>query len=291
MSLQDEVRSVVGREGVIARRDHPGLAGAMARLLRQGELVAVLPGVYAPPAVAGERLVRLAALARWAPDAVLTGRTAAQLTCWPKLSGSEIECALRWERDPQPGFCFSRRQVPPELVLRRGGLLVTDPSLTALDLCAAEGGDAIDRALRTRVATLDGLWEAFVLTGGRRGNGDRRALLLDSRDQPWSAAERLAHRLLRAAQVTGWKANRPVTLDGENYFLDIAFPDLRLVVEIDGRLHEDDPEVFENDRWRQNALVLDGWTVLRFTWLMLVDRPNVFVDRVRRAIRSIRSAR
>jgi very-short-patch-repair endonuclease len=291
MHLQDEVRSIVHREGVVARRDHPGLVGAMARLRRQGELVSVLPGVYTLSGARDQRAVRLAALARWAPDAVLTGPTAAQLTFWPTLPGAEVECALAWDRDPQPGFCFSRRRVPPELVVQRAGFQVTRPSLTALDLCARVGGDAIDRALRTRTATLDGLWESFALTGGRRGNGDRRALLIDSRDEPWSAAERVAHRLLRAAGVTGWKANHPITLEGQNYYLDIAFAGLRLVVEIDGRLHEDEPQVFENDRWRQNALVLEGWLVLRFTWRMLQDHPEEFVSRVRRAIRSIRSAR
>lgn len=167
MNLQDEVRSVVEREGVIARRDHPELANAMARLRRGRELVSVQPGVYAPPAAAGERNVRLAALARWAPEAVLTGRSAGQLTYWPMLPGSTIECAMHWDREPQPGFCFSRRKVPPELVVHGAGLLITDPSLTALDLSDSEGGEAIDRALRTRTATLDGLWEALAPDGGR----------------------------------------------------------------------------------------------------------------------------
>ena len=63
------------------------------------------------------------------------------------------------------------------------------------------------------------------------------------------------------------------------------------MIEIDGRLHEDDPDVFENDRWRQDALVLEGWTVLRFTWRMLEDHPEVVVARVERTIRSLRSAR
>ena len=291
MRLQDEVRTIVEREGVIARRDHPELLGSMARLRRRGELVSVLPGVYASPTTVDLRAVRLAALGRWAPEAVLTGRSAAQLTFWSTLGGTEVEAALPWDRDPQPGFRFSRRRVPGELVIARSGLQVTCPSLTAIDLCSQHGGDAIDRVLRTRTATLDGLWEAFALTGGRRGNADRRALLIDSRDQPWSAAERLAHRLLRTARVRGWKANAPITLEGQNYFLDIAFRDLRLVIEIDGRLHEDDPEVFENDRWRQNALVQDGWVVLRFTWRMLEDHPEVFIAGVKRAIRSRRSAR
>ena len=53
MSLQDEVRSVVEREGVIARKDHPGLAGAIAWLVRRGELAPVLPGVFCAHEVAG----------------------------------------------------------------------------------------------------------------------------------------------------------------------------------------------------------------------------------------------
>lgn len=287
MQLSVEVREVVRREGVVVRRDHPTLTGAIARMVRDGGLVAVLPGVYAPAAAAQTRDVRLAALSRWAPDAVLTGRTAAQLSFWPGLGGDVVECALRSRREPQRGFVFRRRRLPPDLVVSRGTLNLTAPSLTALDLCDELGGDAIDQVLRTGAATLDGLHHALRLTGWRSGNVDRRALLLDSRDEPWSEAERLAHRLLRAAGVDGWTANLPVLLRGERYRLDIGFPALRLVLEIDGRIHQTDRALFESDRARQNALVLEGWTVLRFTWRMLEDQPEEFVQAVREAICSI----
>lgn len=56
------------------------------------------------------------------------------------------------------------------------------------------------------------------------------------------------------------------------------------MIEIDGRLHERDAEVFENDRHRQNLLVVDGWTVLRFTWRMLVDTPGDVIALVRAAL-------
>ena len=291
MRLSDEVRAVLQRDGVVARRDHPELAGAMARLVRDGELAPVLPGVYAAAATSTDRAVRLAALARWAPDAVLVGRTAAQVTYWPTLPGSTVECALRWARDPQAGFAFVKRRVPPELVVERHGLRVTCPDLTALDLSAELGGDAIDQLLLRRQGTLRGLDRALRLTPSRAGNRDRRAVILDSRDEPWSAAERLCHRLLRSAGVTGWKANLPVHVRGHQYFLDVGFPALRLVVEIDGRLHQTDPELFESDRWRQNDLVLEGWTVLRVTWRMLVDHPDVVVGLVEEAIRSIGAPR
>ena len=283
-TLQDEVRSLVDREGVIARARHPELAGAIGRLVRSGELLALMPGVYAPPATAQEWRIRLLALATRQPDAVVTGRTAGQLSYWPKLSGDEVSYALPQKCLRQPGFLGSRRRVPPELVMHRGRLRLTVPALTALDLCAEVGGESIDRALLTRTATLAGLHHALELSGGRRGNQDRRALLLDSRDEPWSEAERLAHRLLRDAGILGWKSNRPVTIDKALYYLDVAFPRRRVVIEIDGRLHETDEDLFENDRWRQNALVLDGWLVLRFTWRMLNERPDAVLDAVRRIL-------
>lgn len=291
MSLQDEVRSVVEREGVIARRGHPELVSAMAWLVRRGELAPVLPGVFCSREVATTFEARVAALARWDPDAVLTGATAGRMTFWPTLASPSVECAVRWDRAPQKGFTFSRREVPLDLVVERGPLRLTSPALTALDLVASKGGDGIDHALRTRMTTLEEMRTAIELTPGRPGNVDRRRMLLDSRDQPWSEAERLAHRLLRAGRVAGWRANLPVVLRGQLYYLDVAFPSLRLVVEIDGRLHEDDPEVFENDRWRQNALVLEGWVVLRFTWRMLEDHPDLVIAAIREKVASLRSAR
>ena len=284
MQLQDEVRDILRREGVIARKEHLDLASAMAWLVRRGELIAVLPGVFCAIEHAHTFEARVTALARWEPDAVLTGATSGRLTFWPKLPTSTVECAVRWDRAARPGFTFHRRAIPDELVVHRGPLRLASPALTALDLCESRDGDGIDQALRTRATTLDLMRRALELTTGRNGNVHRRAMLLDSRDEPWSAAERLAHRLLRRARITGWKANLPVTVRGEHYFLDVGFRDLKLVVEIDGRLHEDDQDIFESDRWRQNALVLDGWMVLRFTFAMLRDQPEKVLHDIRTAL-------
>ena len=55
-------------------------------------------------------------------------------------------------------------------------------------------------------------------------------------------------------------------------------------IEIDGRFHEDDQDVFEEDRLRQNALVRAGWRVLRFTYAMLVNNPVYVVAIIRAAL-------
>jgi hypothetical protein len=74
----------------------------------------------------------------------------------------------------------------------------------------SHGGDAIDEALRARATTLQDLHCALQLTCARIGNAARRRLLVDSKDEPWSAGERKFHRLLRDAGITAWKANQPL---------------------------------------------------------------------------------
>jgi very-short-patch-repair endonuclease len=282
-----EIQHLLATEGVVVRRDHPKLIGTIERLVRNGNLRAVLPGVYAEPGTCDSIRTRIQAVMHWDPDAVLVGTAAAWVSFWPEIRVSTITCSLKHQRRPQYGYEFTRRQIPSELVVSLQGLRYTCPALTALDLCGAMRGDAIDQALRTRVTTLGQLHRALELSAGRAGNRTRRQLLLDSRAEPWSKAERLLHHLLRGAGITGWKANRPLVLDDSRFYVDIMFRKLKLVIEIDGRLYHTGAEVFESDRWRQNLLILDGWCVLRFTWTMIEEHPERVVAMVREAIRML----
>jgi very-short-patch-repair endonuclease len=289
--LQHDVQHILASEGVIARRDHPALTGTIDRSIRSGGLCAVLPGVYSSPEQCDSIETRLQALMRWDPDAILVGEAAAWVSFWPEIRMSRIACSLKHHRRPQRGYEFTRRRIPPELVVDRFGVRYTSPALTALDLCATVGGDAIDQALRTRATTLAHLHRAMELTGSRVGNRIRRQLLLDSRAEPWSEAERSFHRLLRDAGITGWRANRPVVLKDLTCYVDVIFRHLKLIIEIDGRLYHTGAEVFETDRWRQNLLVLNGWCVLRFTWTTIEKRPDQVLAMVREAIEMLTAIR
>ena len=287
MKAQSEVDLLVRRGGgLISRRDHPALANTVAWLVRQGKLVPVLPGIYAPPELARNVEVLMRAVSLRHTDAVVLGAAAARASFWPDAPLRTIDVAAATRLARRQGYTFSRRHIPAELVVERAGLRYTAPALTAIDLATFECADAIDIALRTRAATLGGMYEALRLTPNRAGNMQRLELLIDSRNEPWSAAERVAHRILRAAGLTGWKTNFPVFLEGRLYYIDIAFPHLKLAIEIDGRLHEEDEDLFESDRWRQNALVADGWRVLRFTWQMLQEHPEVVVAAILQALLS-----
>lgn len=276
---------VIAEGPLIARREHPDEQSTIDWALRTGQLRSVLPGVLLVPEIADDLRWRMAAVAAWNPEAVILGEAAAQVSFWPELRVTEIEVAARTSARAR-GFRFVDRTLPTELIDDSRQVRMAVPALAALDCIDTQDTDAIDRALRSRRITLPELWAALEATSGRAGNRKKRRALVDSRTQPWSAAERLAHRILLEGRIFGWKANHQVHVDGRPYFIDIAFAGQRLAVEIDGRLHEDDPDIFENDRLRQNALVLTGWRVLRFTWAMLVTDPGYALAQIRSALRA-----
>jgi very-short-patch-repair endonuclease len=86
---------------------------------------------------------------------------------------------------------------------------------------------------------------------------------------------------VREAGLSDWVANLPVSAGGRAYVLDMAFEAQRVEVAVDGRAFHTDARSFQNDRTRQNDLVAAGWTVLRFTWEDIVDRPADVVRRIR----------
>ncbi len=151
------------------------------------------------------------AVSRWDRDAVLMGAAAARVSFWPGIAVGTVTASCLHQRRGPPGYRFVRDRIPVELLLRDNVLTLTCPALTALDLTLMPqiGGNGIDTALRTRACTLADMRTALELTPGRPGNQHRALLLSDSRDEPWSEAERLNHRLFRQAGLTGWRSNLP----------------------------------------------------------------------------------
>lgn len=74
--------------------------------------------------------------------------------------------------------------------------------------------------------------------------------------------------------------------DGDRFVaeIDLAYPDLKIAIELDGSVHLE-REVRERDLPRQNDLVLLGWTVLRFSWSRFTQHPEAVLDEIRTAIR------
>lgn len=272
--MPDELLVVHGRDG--RRR-------GLNRAVERGELTRVLPGVYAPVAQAHRFDLRAAAVHLWRPDAVVCGAAAAQLTYAPHRVVEVIDIAARTTIRPAR-YRFSDRSIPARWRGPAGLAVVTAPALTALDLAVVEGVDALHEALRSRVIRPPELRRALRENPDRSGNLTLARLVRDVRENPWSVAERRLHRVLHGARISGWTANLPIRTPSGLFYADVAFKHLRLLVEVDGRVHQE-PGAFESDRRRQNALTLAGWSVLRVTWSMLDGDPQYVVDAIRAGLR------
>src|SRR5688572_2756834 len=101
------------RGALIARRDHPELAGALDWLIRNHQLATVLPGVYGRPEVAHLPETRMRAACLRHPDAVLINGAAARVSYWPDAPLREVEVATPCRVAPAAGFTFIRRRIPP----------------------------------------------------------------------------------------------------------------------------------------------------------------------------------
>jgi very-short-patch-repair endonuclease len=106
-------------------------------------------------------------------------------------------------------------------------------------------------------------------------------MLVAAADRADSAAERLLVRILRAAGISGWVLGRPFG----QWRIDLAFPEQKVAVEVDGWAWHVDAERFRNDRRKQNALVRAGWDPLRFTWHDLDGRSAAVVEEIQATLR------
>lgn len=278
LALRAEVRALGVPERTLFRR------------LREGSAVEVNPWVIALPGTHLDlaTLTRAAVLAR--PTAIPAG-----------LSSAALLGDGPWDEVPRIGppwlVCERERALDARVFRHPGirtvtcaGLVVAHPAYVVVDLLRFLDHDAaaaVGRsALQRRTATLDFLAERRAALGRLAGARQLGLVIEELYEGTHAESERRFVALLREAGVGGWRANHPVRVGARRYFLDVAFPDARLAIEIDGRAHHSSAVAFQNDRRRQNDLVAAGWTVLRFTWDDLVNRPHDVVARILAALGS-----
>ena len=77
-----------------------------------------------------------------------------------------------------------------------------------------------------------------------------------------NAPEQRAWESLRSLRAQGFPVRRQYPIDG--YIVDFAIPKSRLIIEVDGSIH-DREFVCARDEWREDALRMLGWDVMRFS--------------------------
>lgn len=271
----------------IARRQHAlvtneqALAAGLSpsqirRRHRSGEWRVARSGVYA---VDGAPLTWLQAVAAVAlasqPGAWISHQTAAAIWSLPGrdhaihlVTGLERRVRLDGVRGHRSGALFTA-----DLTLHRR-IPVTTPARALVDLSASMSyrqlASAVDDAIRRKIMTL----ESFSRCVGRVGEAPGRRLavlheILADRLPGYDPGDSdLETRVLRLLVANGFPPpvqQHRIRLGGRTFKIDLAYPALRIAIELDGWEFHSSRIAFDEDRARANLLVSHGWTLLRFT--------------------------
>ncbi|WP_157573929.1 DUF559 domain-containing protein [Nocardia jejuensis] len=226
---------------------------------RRGAYTRLLPNVYSlePPT----RITRCEAVIAWLPSAVLSHRTAAWLHgMLPEPPNVEAIVPANIRRETPAWLRIYRRSLAPEWKSELHDLPVTSAALTLMDCVATLGRSEADALIDNQIPRTVNPQEVLDLChSGIRGSRALYSQLRKAAIHHASEPERLFARALRDRGLT-LLANHPIG----PFRVDFVDEASRVIVEIDGREFHSAPAVFRLDRRRQNALLLNGWLVLRY---------------------------
>lgn len=159
----------------------------------------------------------------------------------------------------------------PDEVTTIDGIPVTTPTRTLLDLAATLPRRAVEQAVnQAEILNLP----VEVAHPGRRGVTRLRQL------EPARIRSELERRFLaflKAAVLPRPQINTYI----EGFEAHFAWPDQRLVVELDGYATHRTRHAFETDRARDRHLQARGWRVVRVTWRQLHGQPGALARALR----------
>ena len=178
------------------------------------------------------------------------------------------------------------------------GLPVTSASETVVDclrfLPAEPAMIACESALSRGLVDESSLLAAVLRARHRRGIAAARAMAAMASALSESPGETRTRMLLCSLGLPPFVQQHRVLADGHVYRLDFAWPDLCVGLEFDGLVKyfgpESTSEVLRNERERENALVAEGWVIVRITWADL-SKPGKVQGMLERAFARARRQR
>lgn len=257
-----------------------GLARGMTKHQVDGRAFHKLFGSVRVPAHAGLGAVtRGRAALLVVPGAVVSHHTAAEV--WgvvvPEAAHTHVSVPRRDARRSREGL---RCHVNPGPALaRRDGLLLTTPPQTFVDLAAdLDLVDLVvlgDSIVHKELASPDDLLDAAGAAGGRHTTLARAAadLVRAGAQSPMETRSRL---MLHLAGLPEPSLQHQVG----RFFLDLAWPDLRVAAEYDGRQHAEDDEQWAHDLGRREWLDGQEWRLVVLRATDVYDAPWAAVQRV-----------
>jgi very-short-patch-repair endonuclease len=269
-------RSWASRQhGVLSRSQLTQLGlgrGAIDRRIQQGRLHLLHRGVYA----VGHRALTqhgrwMAAALAAGPDARLSHHAAAALWQIRPTARTRVDVTVPRALHARAGLRHHQAVLPPDEVTTHLGIRVTTPARTLFDLAAVLPRHQLERALNEadalRLSSPTSLTQ-LLERHPARGVATLRPLLLTARRPTRSDLEAAFLHLVDASDLPHPRTN--TVIDGKE--VDAAWPEQRLLVEVDSYTFHATRGAFENDRRRDRELTVAGWRVLRITWLDLRER-------------------
>jgi very-short-patch-repair endonuclease len=176
---------------------------------------------------------------------------------------------------------------------------VTSPARIVVDLSGRrsdkELGRVVDDLLRRRLVRLPEIAQCAHRL--RPAPGRSLATVHEALLQRWEGYDPgdsdLESRVLRAIYAAGLPVPRQqvrVGIGGRRCYLDLAYPELRIAIEIDSWAYHRFRSSFDGDRAKGNELVLLGWQVLRIHDGMTDAEIVALVARARAAMRDFGAA-
>ena len=164
----------------------------------------------------------------------------------------------------------------------------TTPARTVLDAATTlpfdEALAIADSALRGGQLTRAGLWRAADALPGR---GRDAALEVAWHASPSSANAFESVIRAIALHVPGLRVSPqvPLRVSGAHIRPDLVDRHLRIVVEGDSHEFHTSRAAIDRDCWRYDELVLDGWLVIRVSWVQAMFRQDWVRSVLLRAVR------
>lgn len=259
--------------------------------LRTGPYRRVMRGVYIHERIPDALPVRArAALLAAPPGGILSHGTAASLWNARVRRSAEIHIAYRGTGQPtrRSEIKVHRFTYPLERKARHG-LPVTSPGMTFMQMAVCWDlvelttfGDLLVKKGVITVGELRSYAQAWQFHGAEAG---RRAAAL-VRDRAESVPESHLRLLLVLAGLPEPEVNYSIrnAVGDEVYRLDLAYPEIRVAVEYDGRWHHTDEQRAKDGR-RRDVLRARGWTIFVVTAEGLYEEPEPTLDEIEEALK------
>ncbi|MEV4421775.1 DUF559 domain-containing protein [Patulibacter sp. NPDC049589] len=268
-----------------------GIAGRVSR----ARLFRVRRTIYSPSPCIDEWGLRWAAILATDPErAVLSHWSAGEVHRMLASRTTPLHVTVPGAgRRGGAGLVVHRsRGLPPSDVQVVRGLRVTSPERTVLDVAARSDDDVVRRMIRE--GEFQGALGSGALRDALAGRTGHPGLARVRRVDPATVESALGQTpledelepilvslglpgLVRQFWVRG--------TSGARYRGDFAYPEVRLLVEADGRAGHERASAFETDRAREGDLGAVGWQTLRFTRIQVRATPGTVGEVVRNTVR------